>query len=176
MTGPPGRTASRRHRLLKGLIGVLVSAVFVWLAFRGTDVKELATHVAASDSSYVLWAVVWMLGIFAYKAFRWQVQLSVAHAVSWRRSFAATVIGYAANNVLPFRGGDLLRANVVARAEGQGTAMFFSTVVVERILDVASLAIMTGLMLLVRSDPSRIAEFHGFAASAKGVRDGSGIT
>jgi len=63
--------------------------------------------------------------------------------------FRAAMIGYMANNVLPFRAGELVRVYVVARHWSHGFWMPLATLVVERVLDGLAVLLILGCLLLV---------------------------
>lgn len=149
MTSQPGiRSRPVWRSALRLVAGMAVSGLFVWLALRGVDVGATTDHLRGLDGSFVWPAAAALLSLFAYKAFRWQYQLAALKSVRLSRSFHALVVGFMANNVLPFRAGDLLRAVVLARSEQMGTTMLFSTVVLERVLDVGSMVAVAMAVLM----------------------------
>ena len=135
------------------MIGIGISAaLFAFLLWR-VDGQELLTQLARTSWSWVLLSVVLGLAGLYARAYRWR-WLFPADAEP-PGIVAATMIGYMANNVLPLRAGELVRAYTAARrlrdasALG-GTRAFWlvaATIVVERVLD--SLAIVLVLAVLV---------------------------
>jgi uncharacterized protein (TIRG00374 family) len=63
--------------------------------------------------------------------------------------FSATMIGFMANNVLPLRLGEFVRAWALARRENLSKTTVFATVIVERIVDMLTLLGIFGLALAV---------------------------
>jgi glycosyltransferase 2 family protein len=59
-----------------------------------------------------------------------------------RRIVPVLLIGYLGNAVLPARLGEPIRAHLLARREGLSSALVFGTAVLERIIDLATLAII----------------------------------
>ncbi len=62
--------------------------------------------------------------------------------------FGAMMIGYLANNVLPARAGDLVRAYALGNRENIAKSMVLGTVVVERIIDLMITLILLGAAFL----------------------------
>ena len=80
------------------------------------------------------------------------VAATIDRTVAFRPRFAAVMIGFAANNLLPARVGEFARALTLARITPVGIAASFATLVVERILDGLALVLLTA-RLVQRSSP-----------------------
>ena len=157
MTDP---TSARRDARVgaKLLLGFVVSAVFVWLAIRGVDLRDLSGHFRRFDAA-ALAPILALLGLtFLYKAARWQYQMATLSRVALRPSLRATVVGFAANNILPLRGGDVLRAHMLAKSERLSTAAVLATVLLERLFDVLSMVVVTLAVLLLIPVPQWMRE------------------
>jgi uncharacterized protein (TIRG00374 family) len=72
---------------------------------------------------------------FWLTAIRWQVLLRPAKRIGTHRLFAVTLIGFMANNVLPARLGEFVRAYALGRTEALASSLSFATIVVERVFD-----------------------------------------
>ncbi|MHB1414656.1 MAG: lysylphosphatidylglycerol synthase transmembrane domain-containing protein, partial [Chloroflexota bacterium] len=71
-------------------------------------------------------------------------------SVSGRRLFPVVVIGYMANDVLPVRMGELVRAYVLGLREGISKATGLSTIFVERVFDgLAMIAFLAGVAAFI---------------------------
>lgn len=123
------------------VLGLIVSAVFLWLALRGLNLTDV---LAGLRSANYLWLVpgiaVYFLAV-VIRTWRWHYLLKPLKPVSVRHLFPTVVIGYMGNNVYPARAGELLRAYVLKRNEGVSVSSSLATVIVERIFD--------GLVMLV---------------------------
>lgn len=134
-------TLRSRPVLIGVVVGLPLSAVLLWLAFRNADVAEVRHAVANADLRFLALAVLAIALVYALQALRW-AWIARTEAVS-AAGFAEMVIGgVAVNNVLPGRVGDLLRARwlqVAARLPG-GRAL--ATVLVDRAFDVLALVVL----------------------------------
>ena len=133
-------TASGRLKLLKTLPGFAISAFFLWWTFRGFPLS------AFRSVRFV--APVWMLGVVAFsvlgygtRCVRWWLML---RSVRSRLAVCSRVFltSLAANNILPFRIGDVMRIFTYADDLHATPSIVLSTVLLEKLLDVFSLAVL----------------------------------
>lgn len=139
--------ASRLRTIGRSVFSFLLAAVFLYLAFRGTNVADLWNSLREVDYAWILPVIP--IGLFSHyvRAWRWKYLLGhVKPDLSVRNLFSAVMIGYMVNNVLP-RVGELVRPYVVGKLEGVSKSTAFGTVVVERIIDMMSLSFLLCVVL-----------------------------
>lgn len=135
-------------RYAKVLLGLAISAAFLIYAFRGQDYDAIWDAVTGVDVVLLLPALaLYFLGVAA-RAFRWSVLLRPVHHISVRELLPVTAIGFMANNVLPFRTGEVVRSYVVAKRHGVRKSAVLATIAVERIFDGL---VMLGFILVAAS-------------------------
>jgi uncharacterized protein (TIRG00374 family) len=116
-------------------IGVLISAVFLWLALRGLQLDTAWADVRAADYVWLLPSIAtYFLAVWA-RTWRWDYMLRPLKHIPVRRLFPVVVIGYMGNNIYPFRAGEVLRSYVLRRREGVPMGGSLATVIVERVFD-----------------------------------------
>jgi uncharacterized protein (TIRG00374 family) len=116
-------------------LGVAVSAVLLWVAVRGVSLDEVVQQLRQVRP---VWLVAVLASIFVrfwLTAIRWQLLLRPVKRVGVHRLFAITMIGFMANNVLPARLGEFVRAYALGRSEALPPSLSFATIVIERIFD-----------------------------------------
>lgn len=128
-------TSSARLRDPKLWIGVGISAFFLFLLFRKIDPHELAAAFRSMDWRYLIPAVALTFVSYFVRAVRWKYLLLPLKRTTMGNLFPATVIGYMANNLLPARLGEFVRAYVLGKREGIETGAVFATLVVDRLWD-----------------------------------------
>ncbi len=116
-------------------LGVVVSAVFVWLALRGLQLEEVVAGLRTANYLWLLPGIAVFFVDVGVRTWRWHYLLKPLKEVSVRRLFPVVVIGYMGNNVYPARAGELLRAYVLKRNEGVSVSASLATVIIERIFD-----------------------------------------
>jgi hypothetical protein len=128
-------------RSWKFWLGLAVSAVFLWLAFRGLDFTTFWETVRHANYWWLIPGVLVYFGAVLIRTWRWQSMLRHIANVPLPRLFPVLVIGYMGNNVYPARAGEVLRSYVLRRREGVPITASLATVVLERLFD--------GLILLL---------------------------
>ena len=136
------------HRLKIG-VGVVVSALCVWLSMR--DVRPAEVWHALRQANYLGFVAACVLTLLAFvlRAIRWRPLLSTPRPIGYPSLFSATMIGFMANNMLPLRLGEFVRAWALARTEKLSKTTVLATVVVERVVDMLTLLVILGIALMV---------------------------
>lgn len=130
------------------VIGLLVSAIFLFLAFRKTDFHELYGHLATANYWYLIPASVLTIAALWVRALRWGLLLHPLKAIGAGTLFSATSIGFMCNNILPMRLGELIRAFVIGRSAGVRASAAFATIIIERLFDLFAMIGVFGLLLI----------------------------
>ena len=123
-------------------IGFVISAVALGLALRGLEWSSVGESIR--DANYALLAVaaLVLLAAIVTRAQRWGVLfLPEAHPRLWHL-FGGLNVGYALNNVLPLRVGELGRSYLLSRKEDLHVGRVLSSVVVERTLDTITVVVL----------------------------------
>lgn len=124
-----------KSRNLRLLVGVLISAVFIWMALRGLHLPDVWISLRTADYVWLIPSIaVYFLAVWA-RTWRWDYLLRPMKQIPLRRLFPVVVIGYMGNNVYPFRAGELLRAFVLRQQEDVSMSSSLATIVVERVFD-----------------------------------------
>lgn len=136
-------------RGLKFGIGIAISLVAIWLAMK--DVRPAEVWNALRQANYLGFGAAMALTVagFWVRAVRWRWLFSGDRRVTLDSLFSATMIGFMANNLLPLRLGEFVRAWALGRREQMSKTTVFATVVVERVVDMITLLGIFGITLLV---------------------------
>ncbi|HEX2188989.1 MAG TPA: lysylphosphatidylglycerol synthase transmembrane domain-containing protein [Longimicrobiaceae bacterium] len=120
----------------KAVLGIAVSLVLLWWALRDVSFAEVAHEIRSADPVLFLLSVAVATSGLAIRALRWEVLLRpAAPGVPFRPRYAATSVGFAANNLLPARVGEFARAFALGRLGGVPITAALASIVVERVLD-----------------------------------------
>ena len=119
----------------KLLFGIGISLFFLFLLFRKIDFDKLIIAFREMDYRYLLPAVVVTFISYYFRAVRWKYLLLPIKKTSMANLFPSTIIGYMANNLLPARLGEFVRAYVLGQKEKIETSAVFATLVVDRLFD-----------------------------------------
>ena len=152
--------------------GLIISGVFLYLAFREINYAELWQTLRHTQVIWLLPGLaLYYLGVLV-RAWRWQFLLNPLKPISIRTLFPIINIGYMGNNVFPLRMGEVLRSVVLKRREDLPISGSLATIVVERIFDAM---VVVGFVLLnlgqlnATSGASGLSQLSGPAAWAAAI-------
>lgn len=131
-------------------LGLVVSALFLYLALRGLNLAEVWSHIKGARYEWLLPGVaIYFFGVWA-RTWRWHYMLRPIKRIPLVRLFPVVCIGYMGNNIFPARIGELLRAYVLKRTEEVAISASLATILLERIFDgvVMLLFVFLGLPLV----------------------------
>jgi glycosyltransferase 2 family protein len=138
-----GREVKRRYAglmqstrvIVRGLLGTAIGAVLLWLAVRDVDTEQAW---AAAHSASLVWILIGMALYFVdilLRIARWQRLLRPTMDLSYPAVAEALVVGYAVNNLLPARLGEVFRADYLKRRQGLSRSAALGTIAIERLCD-----------------------------------------
>jgi uncharacterized protein (TIRG00374 family) len=123
-------------------IGIAVSALFLALLLRQVDRAELIAALREVRLSWLALAVVVELAALWVRGLRWREVLTPTVRISSTDAAALLLIGYAANNLLPMRAGEMVRAQLLHERHRASRLAALGTIVVERVFDGLTLALL----------------------------------
>jgi uncharacterized protein (TIRG00374 family) len=130
-------------------LGIAISVACLWWALRGVSWSEVWIALRHAHLAYLVAAAAGavVVGVLI-RALRWRVFLPPEPRAPTRELITATGIGLMANNVLPARMGEFVRAYVLGRRTGVPATTAFGSLFVERLFDAAALvAILVAAVL-----------------------------
>jgi len=139
----------RLARWLKFGLALAVSAAFTALFLLNTDLDAVADALAGANYLYVVPGLALFAVSVAARAVRWHYLYRPHRDLDWRGILPSLLVGYAGNNLLPLRAGELLRAQHVADRAGVPRMVTFGTFIMERLFDFMVLAtfVLWGVLL-----------------------------
>jgi uncharacterized protein (TIRG00374 family) len=128
---------SRGTRALQLTLGVGISAALVLYVFRDVEWQKSWQYIVDAGRGWIALSVLLATLSFPLRVPRWRLLLRHEDGtpVHWSALWHSIAIGFAANNVLPFRAGEVLRIGAVSRLGRVPFATALSSVAVERVLD-----------------------------------------
>ena len=135
-------------------LGLLISVAFLYIAFHNVDVNILYLSIKSTNILFFIPIVVLTFSFYFIRALRWVHLLEPIKKIGLFSLFSSTVIGFAANCVLPARLGEFIRANYIGRMENISKSSSLATIVIERLFDVFTILLMVLLVILFNDFPS----------------------
>jgi len=128
-------------QILRYTLAILISAVALWFAFRGTNWKELEMAIGTANLWWILLGAAMQFASHLLRAWRWQLFLiPVKSNTSLWNSFKAIIAGYGMNNLIP-RAGEVVRPVMFARREKIPIPATIATIVIERLSDLFGMVV-----------------------------------
>ena len=127
------------------LIGVGVSLILLLVLLYQVDLSEVGEALTSANYLYLAPSIALYFVAVYFRAVRWRYLLSPLKVLRVGRLYTVVVIGYMANNLLPARLGELVRAYYLARREPINASSALGTVAVERVYDGMTLLAWAGV-------------------------------
>jgi uncharacterized protein (TIRG00374 family) len=116
-------------------LGFLLSLVFLGIFLWQTDWSEIRDAFAEANYAIALVSLpVYFAGIWV-RTIRWQYLLRPIARIRVARLYPVVIIGLTANNLLPARIGELVRAYLLGERENVRKAAALGTIAVDRLFD-----------------------------------------
>ncbi len=147
-------------------VGVVISAVFIWLALRGLQLNQFWQAVQSANYWWLIPGIaVYFVAVWA-RAWRWHYLLRPIKSVPTGNMFPITTIGYMGNNIYPARAGEVLRAVVLKREEDVSVSASLATIIMERIFDGV---VMLGFVFVNLPELAKLTSSSGFVGNIQQV-------
>ncbi|MFN2115015.1 MAG: lysylphosphatidylglycerol synthase transmembrane domain-containing protein [Anaerolineae bacterium] len=145
------------------ILGLLVSAVFLYWTLGGLKLDEFAAALRTADYWWLVPAVaVYFLGVWA-RTWRWHYMLRPIEDVPMYPLFRIMCIGYMGNNIFPARAGELLRSYVLKQEYGVRISTSIATVFIERLFDGLTMLLFVFVALpIVDLGSDALADYRGY--------------
>lgn len=145
-------------------ISIIISAFFMLLTLHKVDFHKVREALETANYIYLPLGVMLSLLTNIFRSYRWKYVLNPIQKIGILSIFSGVAIGYMANNLLPARLGEFVRAYIMGKKEGMSKSTTLATIVVERIFDGLTLLFFLVLISLVFSLPIWIRRV-GFVAT-----------
>jgi uncharacterized protein (TIRG00374 family) len=144
----------RWHTLV---IGLLISAAALYLAFRQADFGAILNEFRTARYEYLLAGVTLIVLTTVLRGWRWSIltqgRISTVDG-TWLFN-----VGFLFNNVLPAKLGEIARAVLAGRRPQMHFTIALSSIIVERLFDMVSVVVMIAVVLVTLELPDVITAF-----------------
>ena len=144
-------SAPGNRRWWQTALAILISAAFLFWALKGISFREVLAEIHRVKVLPLVACVAIATSAFVLRIFRWRILLRAddGSALPPGSLWHAIAIGFMANNVLPFRAGEVLRSIAITRLTRTRLTSALSSIAAERLFDGVALVLLlsTGLFL-----------------------------
>jgi glycosyltransferase 2 family protein len=174
---PGGEFLNWMRRQVRTFVIALLTLGLLAFFFRKADPAAVWAETERADPILLVVATILTALTYGIRALRWQSLLAPIGPTRYSVAFATTVIGFAANALIPGRVGEVLRPYLLARRESLNPTSAFATIILERALDLATVLILfacfvfTSAASAISGDPAqlRLVKVGGGIAAASAV-------
>jgi len=131
-------------------VGICFAVLFLWLVLRQITLDDIWRAFIGINYGWITAAQVAFALDFSCRIERWRLMIELdSPDLKWRRCAGPFLASYAANNVLPFRAGDALRAFAFNKKLGATPGVVIATLFIERMLDLIVLSVIFGVAIAI---------------------------
>lgn len=142
------------------LLGLVITVVFLVLVLTHIDFAKVGDAFSHANYWLLIPMVIIMLSDYLVRAYRWQVILNPTKHIKFKKLYPVLMIGFMANNLLPARIGEFVRAYTLSSREKVGKTLSLATIILERVCDGLTLIALMGIALLVFPSPKQTGEIR----------------
>lgn len=153
-----GAVGSGKSPVWPTVMAIGISVVLLAWALRDVEFEAFLHHVRTAR----LWPIIGAAGIatalFPLRVFRWRLLLKRPDGgnLPWSTMWHPIAMGFMANNILPFRIGEVVRFVSVSRLGNVGLGASLSSIAVERIFDGLALVFLLTIALFAADIPADV--------------------
>jgi glycosyltransferase 2 family protein len=139
----------------KWLPGFLISAIAIYILFHAVNLQDVLLAIGTIDYKFFLFAIVITILSMVLKSMVWRSILNLD--VNLVDTFFIVSQGYMLNNILPLKAGEIGRAVLMNQKTGKGVMYMFSSIVIERAIDIGFAAglVLSTLPLTTQMESSK---------------------
>jgi uncharacterized protein (TIRG00374 family) len=135
------------------ILGLLVSSASLYVAVR--NLQPVEVWKAFRQANY-LWivpaAILYLIALMARTA-RWRALLSFERRIPFRELLPTMAIGRGANNIYPFRAGEIVRVLLLRQRNEVSAAAGLASILVERVFDGLTMILFLLLAAIIGGIP-----------------------
>ena len=135
---------------MKKILSIGVSLACLYIAFQQVDLQKILGAFSNTNIWYVIIAFIITAITFILRSLRWKTLLNAPQSLNLHHYSSATHIGYFFNNILPFRAGDVLRAQLLSNHDKDIKITYLlGSLVGEKIIDIWVIGLFTIILILM---------------------------
>ena len=138
---------STAKRCLQLVIGLAISAFFIWLTLREVELGHVIDALSAADLGYLVPYFAILTAIHFCRTLRWGILLEPIGKPTFSRLNLASAVGIMGLVVMPFRLGELARPLLIAEHGKIRPSAAMGSIVVERVVDGLCMALVLFIAL-----------------------------
>ncbi|MDD2420421.1 MAG: lysylphosphatidylglycerol synthase transmembrane domain-containing protein [Bacteroidales bacterium] len=140
------------YSAIKYILLLSVAAILLWASFRGVHWNDFKEGLRSANFHWIGASMLASVAAFWFRAMRWRlVMMPLGYKIGKSDAWDGINIGYITNFAVP-RAGEFARCGVITKKTGLPFETVAGTVVLERSVDLLSLALVTISVLFFQWD------------------------
>ncbi|MDI6785197.1 MAG: lysylphosphatidylglycerol synthase transmembrane domain-containing protein [bacterium] len=127
---------------IKTWLGILITIALLYVIFKKADFAQIVNSLKGAKYYYLFPSIVSLIISFYIRAIRWSYLLRPIKNITTKTLFPMMMIGFMANDILPARIGEFVRAYIIGKKENISKSTSFATIVIERLFDIFTLLLL----------------------------------
>jgi glycosyltransferase 2 family protein len=129
---------------VQGYVGIAISLCLIFLVVKQVDVANISQLLQRTNVLWLLIALTFYWAEILVRILRWKrILVSVDDTIRYSSLSNSFCISSAANNIFPFRLGDILRAHLLGIQQNISRFSLMGTIVLEKLIDVSAVLLLT---------------------------------
>ncbi len=153
----------------KIILGVLISILSLLISIRTFDLGQIWRALQQAHYPWIIPAVVLYLGALSARTVRMQVLFRPERTIPFKELLATMSMGRGANNIYPFRVGELVRWALFNRLNGISGSLALTSILIERVFDGLTMLLFLVTVILTGGIPAEWQEAAWGALALFGV-------
>jgi uncharacterized protein (TIRG00374 family) len=145
-----------KKHFLKILVGICISVILILLTLRQIDIKKSLELIPSVNYLILIPAILVYCFTYVLRSIRYYYILLPLKKTKVFDNFPYTMLGFFANNIIPLRLGELIRAKVTGERLEVSRSSVLATIIIERLFDVIMFVSFFFLIVMVMSFPEYI--------------------
>ncbi len=138
----------------KIVLGVLISALSLIISISTFDLSDIWGALRMAHYPWVIPAVLLYLGALSARTLRMQVLLRPDRAIPFREMLSTMSMGRGANNIYPFRVGEVVRWALFNRINRTSGPLALASILIERVFDGLTMLLFLVLVIFAGGIPA----------------------
>lgn len=138
----------------KVILGVLISIFSLLISIRNFDLGQIWQALQKAYYPWIIPAVILYLGALSARTWRMRVLFRPERSVPFKEMLATMSMGRGANNIYPFRVGELVRWALFNRLNGISGSLALTSILIERVFDGLTMLLFLVIVILTGGIPA----------------------
>ncbi len=135
------------------VVGLIVSGVFLYIVIQNLQPVEVWRVFRQAHYLWIAPAVALYLFALVARTARWQALISSERRIPLRELLPTMAMGRGANNIYPFRTGEIVRVLLLRQRNGVSAAAGLASILVERVFDGLTMVLFLILAAIIGGLP-----------------------